>query len=623
MKLRVALFLLVASLFVVFFSCRRNQPSLIDANRPPETELWYAPLDSTEYEWNVHLYWRGIDFDGVVEGYIWTITDTLEANPDLRWNPSERIADLASGTITTRTDDVIPFTAFKNVAGVGLKKNRQAFHIAAIDDNGVIDPTPATIEFVATVAQLPQIRFHTTITTKEPGGGFVTRTRPYNPAVLDTLGMFRPFSLSYRGITTNGLVTEYRYAPLTSGIVVPGQDIWYTDLADTIRYFPNRDGNDLPSGVFRFVAQCRDQSGAESPADVKEYTEGVVQVVVNYEPDTEIFEVENTYFIAGQEYRELVNVKDAYPDTVPYASWVRIDYRGWENPRDSSLCKENPPAGEEQDHCIGYQIQLLRTRGATWRTLWYPPGGVQDTQPDIPDSNTKNIGTWDYTIRVRAVDEYGKPDGTMFDPLTGKPRSEMKVIGNFDPTLDQGIVTNYDGAVVPDDGDTVVWDWWHPANYGPDTLEYDQVEQKNFVKKIYYVEVHASGHDHPKENLRFGVVNWQYNVIRMDTLEPEPFFFGQGGWRESSPNAFDQRFEIQYRYPETDTGGASIWVDPPRFWNTLYEFSIQGRDVAAGVLFDEYMFVQGNRSLLNSTVASESAHRTEVKKFRFFLKVKR
>jgi hypothetical protein len=381
--------------------------------------------------------------------------------------------------------------------------------------------------------------------------------------------------------------------------------------------------------VFRFVAQCRDESGAESPADVREYTEGVVQVVVNYEPDTEIFEVENTYFIEGVEYRELVNFRDDIPDTVPYDSWVRIDYRGWDDLRDSSLCKESPPPGRELDQCIGYQIQIESARGANWRTLWYPPGTVQNSQPDIPDSNTKNIGTWDYTLRVRAVDEYGKPDATMFDGITGKAKSQVKISGNFVPTLDEATLSNYDGAIAPQTADTLVWDWWRPANY-PDTTETDPQTGQDFVKKIYYVHLHASGHDHPKEDARFGIRNWQYTVVRLDNLEPEPFFVGQGGWRDSAPNVFDQRFEVQYRYPATDVGGASVWADPPSFWNTPYELKMQGRDLPDRTVFEEYVFLhrqgaaQATRELLNVRgVTESSAQRTHVETFRFFLKVTR
>ena len=213
MKLRVAAFLLLVCLSVVVFSCRRNQPSLVDSNRPPDTELWYAPMDSTEYEWNVHLYWRGVDSDGIAQRYIWTITDTLEVDPLLRWNPSERISDFRLGRVTGRTDSVIAFTAYTNVAGVGLRKNRQAFHVAAIDDNGVIDPTPAVVEFVATVGQLPSVSFSLTVTEiAEEGGTPVVTTKPYNPAVLDTVGMFRPLAISYRGKTANGLLTGYKYS---------------------------------------------------------------------------------------------------------------------------------------------------------------------------------------------------------------------------------------------------------------------------------------------------------------------------------------------------------------------------------------------------------------------------
>ena len=144
-------------LMILSASCRRNQPSLVDANQAPNTELWYAPPESTEYEYRVHIFWRGIDNDGTVERYIWTKTDTIIAG-ELAWNPSERLRDFRSGRITTRTDSIFSFTAYQSTGGgLGLKKNRQAFHIAAIDDRGVPDPSPARIEFVATIDKLPAL----------------------------------------------------------------------------------------------------------------------------------------------------------------------------------------------------------------------------------------------------------------------------------------------------------------------------------------------------------------------------------------------------------------------------------------------------------------------------------
>ena len=115
-----------------------------------------------------------------------------------------------------RTDSIFSFTAFRDVGGVGVKKNRQAFHIASIDDNGVIDPSPAAVEFVATIDKLPEIRF--SVRYLDDNLNLVSR-KPYsNRAVLglapeDTIGMYRPFGLSYHGLTTNGLVRGYRWRP--------------------------------------------------------------------------------------------------------------------------------------------------------------------------------------------------------------------------------------------------------------------------------------------------------------------------------------------------------------------------------------------------------------------------
>jgi hypothetical protein len=584
-----------------------------------------------------------VDGDGTAERFMWIITDTLEANPLLRWNPSERVADFRQGWVTARTDSVIAFEAYTNVAGVGLKKNRQAFHVAAIDDNGVIDPTPAVVEFIATVGQLPRMFFTTTITDVErEGGPSVTRTKPYHPSVLDTLGMFRPFAISYRGTTTNGSITGYKYYPLTSGVFLAGQDVWNSDLADTLRYLPNVGEDALPSGVFRLIAQCADQSGAESEADVKDFSEGVVQIVVNFEPDTEIYQVENTYFIEGEAFKRFIDFEDDVPDTVPYASWIRVDYRGRDNPRDSSLCTD------DLNKCIGYQFQYerisSRVSGSRFRTRWLP-GLSEDTNCfGIEDSTTMNLGSAEYKIRARAVDEYGTPDGTVFDPLTGEPKSQVEVIGNYEPALDLAAVQNYDGATASADGDTIVWNWWNPANYAgleTDTLKIDLETGKFFVEKIFYLDVEAAGHDHPTENLRFGVRGWNYLFLRTDTMEPDPFF-GGAAWRDGiAPNVYTQRFEAVYRYEqEGDAGGASIFANPPSFWNREYEFSMTGRDLPSGVEFDEYVFSASGlteecdfpvghevdkkqKVLLNSSQMSSLARTTRIEKFRFFLKVAR
>ena len=282
--------------------------------------------------------------------------------------------------------------------------------------------------------------------------------------------------------------------------------------------------------------------------------------------------------------------------------------------------------------------------GSSFRTRWLP-GLPEDTNcGGTPDSTTINVGSADYKIRARAVDEFEKADGTMFDTATGERKSEVEITGNYAPTLDAAVIRNQDGTAAPTDVDTLVWDWWDPANYNgleSDTLKFDVDTGRYYVEKIFYVEIDATARDHWTENARFGVRGWYYSFLRTDTMEPVSFF-GGAAWREgTTPNIYRKRFEAVYRYDrDDDPGGASIWASPPVFWNLEYEFSIYGRDIALGAEFDEYIFTAtGNKVdctfppgykvdvkekvLLNSPQATPLARLTGIEEFRFFLKVAR
>ena len=126
MRVMQGVFLLSLCLLITFGACRRNQPSLVDKNEAPDTQLWYAPPDSTEYEYLVHLYWRGHDNDGTAVQFIWTIKDTL-VDGELVWNPSERLRDFRSGRMTSRTDSVFSFTASGTWAESALKRTGRLF----------------------------------------------------------------------------------------------------------------------------------------------------------------------------------------------------------------------------------------------------------------------------------------------------------------------------------------------------------------------------------------------------------------------------------------------------------------------------------------------------------------
>jgi hypothetical protein len=623
MKLRVGFFLFVVCVTVVLHSCRRNQPTLVDANRAPDTEVWYAPPDSTEYQYLVHVYWRGVDRDGVVTRYIWTIKDSITP-PPLGWNPAERIRDLRQGHFTTRTDSIFSFTAFRNVGGVGLKKNRQAFYISAIDDNGVYDPFPAAVEFIATVDKLPKIVFETEI-TKVLNGNVTKEKKLFDPAELDTVGMFRPFNIYYSGSTVNGEIRAYKFFPLTSSVSIPNSDVWTEDLTDTLREFSNVDADAIPSGRLRLAAQVRDDAGAESRVDAGQFREGVCQIVVNYEPDTDIFGVTNTFFRGGTTVVDSVNFEDSEPDTVPYNSWVTLFYQGWDNPYDSSLC------ADVVNECIAYQVQYTRVGNidggpaeggsvVSSTVRWLPEDGEDNNPFGTPDSTSLTLGCEVYDIRVRSVDEYEKPDGTP---------AEVSITGSFTPVLDDVALVNFDGTIAGD-GDTLTWDYWNPANYKSsplDTLDFSNPIDPQVVKQFFFV-ISATGHDSPKEQDGAGVKGWLYTFRRTDTGTVERLKTS-GFWADGvTVNVLADTIQLNRRYalfpPES-------WMDDyaalPGYLNTEYDFTTRGRDLRLADVYAQFMYVDSGagsiKLRLNAYNASVLARWTESMGQRFYLAMKR
>jgi hypothetical protein len=635
-------FLLCLCLLIAFGACRRNQPSLVDKNQPPETELWYAPPDSTEYEYLVHLYWRGLDADGTVTQFIWTIQDSL-IEGEVGWNPAERLRDFRVGRITSKSDSVFSFTAFRDVGGVGVRKNRQAFYVASIDDDGVIDPFPASMEFIATIDKLPRTLFATHIAGV---------SSPYSYAEIpkDTVGVWESFQISYHGITTNTddplmRPSEYKFFPLTGGVELVGQDEWTSDLTDTMRTFTNTGDDELPSGVFKFAAQCRDDAGAESAVDAGTLRRGVCQVVVNFDPETTIHDVKTRYTVDDVVYEEDVDFKDGIPDTVSYDSWLWINYSGVDSDNDQSKC---PPT--DQNKCIGFQVAYFRDSdrnlGAQAFSQWQPRSGVHDTDEfSTTDSNTFHIGSLEYDIFARAIDENERPDGT--------PPS-ISVIGNFDPVIDDYAVQDHLGnrinlAIV----DTVKWNFWKGEGY-PYSCQCDTVIQlqricesdfncgdrefttvTEFEDPLYLdyyrswsVYIKARGHDHPKDPTGSGVKAWWYMVknSRGGFLN-----LGKGlaGWFDGVHiDVLDDVIRWTVVYPgmlksDHDPMGTTVYENLPDWMGEDLTFFLIGRDtpVESQGDFKQSIFINGEIDIINEFPDGILGRWTEEKVYTFQIKL--
>ncbi len=598
---------LTICLFISLASCRRNHPSLIDTNQPPDTELWYAPPDSTDYEYLVHLYWRGLDRDGAVEKYIWVITDTINEIPEEQWNPSQSLLDYQNGRLTAQTDSVFSFTAFKNIGGVGLKKNLQAFHVAAIDDNGIIDETPAAIEFVATIDKLPEMTFATVLkwAATGPGGYIPADTVAFDPANLDTVGMYKPFAIMYDGKTINGEIREYKWFPI-SNVELEGAHIWTTDLTDNYRFFLNDLGGDfLSSGVFRFAAQCKDDANAESVVDAARFTKGVCQVVVNFDPDTEIYNIINIYKSGGIIDTAVVDFSDAIPDTVPFRSWITLSYNGWDSPNDIKTCTD------DINKCISYQVQYHATSTRfyeiNFNTGLLPPEGGQDTNPcSTVDSTSMNIGTVEYDISVRSMDENGRLDGRPESALVGGQQrtAVARIVGNFNPTLDSLYIEDHLGRKVMD-GDTLKWKWAEiPPQFVPD----DTSAAGGHFEHVFTFAIRGFGHDHPKELDGSGVKTWYYSFASITPPGIAKKFARATSWvAGSAVNELNDQFTAVFPHALTDINGQWVFEHPPNWIGVnyggtnnafLYEMRLKGRDTDLGETISEYIFLK-RRNLTN------------------------
>jgi hypothetical protein len=567
-KIRFAIELFAAgalALVMILPACRKEEPPL-DRNKAPETFLTKSPAETTATDYSVHMYWRGTDNDGVVTRYMWYISDTLitldpAGNPDaegLDWNPDARIADYIIGTFTTRTDTVITFTGFDETRGSQI--NRQAFHIVAIDDGGKIDPTPARLQFLARVRGIPVIQFWTNV-----GDGDV----PYNPFALDTISMFVPFTIKFRGQTVNNVITGYRWSYGSS--VFPdyngdGTPDWLipTDQSEIVGVELLNSGSEvIPSGIFNFKAIARDEAGALSRTDLATGV-GVCKVVVNHDPDTKFDSMCVVSFTpqSGVPQQMNVNFLDGIPDTLPDSSRVRMVYWGWDDPKDRQNLEHDPPLP------IRFQFQYNRwsidesgARVADKLSPWYPLKNPEDTNPGAGvsdlyrdrDSTTMRVGTFNYRFLARSFDEQKKPDGTP---------AVVSFVGNFPPRIDSlltGFYTRQGVSPPPPDrrfvwvkNDTMVigWNSSQAVARGDTLCPYTvklSTDTLGTITRSYRYTIRSGGHDDYRDRPGSGIRGWRYYIFDPDD---ERAYYKEGEWQFDKPlNLFDQDITFDITIP--------------------------------------------------------------------------
>lgn len=451
-----------------------------------------------------------------------------------------------------------------------------------------MDKTPARIQFFAKVNCIPEVDFW-----------FESETIPkktYIPGDLDTISMFEPFCVEFIGHTCNNVINGYQW--IYGGTVYPdfngdGVPDWYIPSYDPPEMvqvcIANQGASRVSEGDFYFRVTARDEAGARSKADIIT-GEGVFQVVVNHDPDTELLFGESFFTDkSGVQHEVLVDFEDSDPDTMPYDSRLRMHYLGWDDPKDS-LEFTNPPVP------MRFQFKFERwgyglSGGInSHKPAWMPEQKAEDTNCNSnEDSTTMRVGSYDYLFLAKSFDEQYRYDHT---PDT------VSFVGNFPPTIDK-ISIAYDSIpaiaglkTVDLKGDTVYIAIGTPmVPRGADSVsaylnEYDPVN--GIFNQYFRLYINGGGHDDSRDPPGSGVMGWFFSI----TAEGNYYYRSEEEWLHGfEPDTILQAISFRLIIPrdpnDPDPSPDPDFVNDPPLWMGDQVLTVIGSDLHASELFNE------------------------------------
>ncbi len=284
---------LIGLVLVAGTACRKLPTDNNDRNRPPETYLSSAPVDSinnsglSRVPYRFRAQWAGSDVDGEVVGFFVAVTETTVDAVTGRANrlPPPKPQDYK---FTTARESLFTFDVTE---GRGTDREH-ALYVYAIDNQGKVDPTPAVTHFVARDQNLPGIRWLVaratgTIYVQPPGGGNVvpvTFTRdlsdPELPlhAARDTIPSGASVVFQWRGFDDdfNSSISGYRYKLTETDFVKTDSTVNSVDYGLPTSATPGT----LPIGLNEFRLIAVDEAGGSTQPD------STRQFIVNFSPDT-------------------------------------------------------------------------------------------------------------------------------------------------------------------------------------------------------------------------------------------------------------------------------------------------------------------------------------------------
>jgi hypothetical protein len=280
-------------LTAIVAGCERDDPPAVDTNVPPQTfitqgpDLSPDPRNPVNLFYRAHLFWRGEDADGKVEGFRIAVDDTFEAS---HW------------TYTTSTDSIFRF----RVAEIGPMEH--LFLIRAVDNLGKQDPTPDTLRFEAFTSSPP------TVDLVEIIADMPTLGRRESLGIGDTVEVFSDVTWIWTGDDEDGEVVSWT------------SQFDSDEPVAHVRSDTTRTVGSLAAGPHTLTVTAIDDAGAVS-RDPGRFT-----VVSNFDPKTVL---DRSSVVAKLprpwvsnddtlEVRDIVGDPEAPPDTIPLGSTISM-----------------------------------------------------------------------------------------------------------------------------------------------------------------------------------------------------------------------------------------------------------------------------------------------------------
>jgi hypothetical protein len=279
---------------LVATSCRNTVDPDTDRNRPPDTYLTAAPIDSiaggplSKIPYRYHAHWSGADIDGEVVGFFVAVTETIppEGATPVRLPPPKP----QDYKFTTKRDSVFVFNIHE---GLGTDREH-GLYVYAIDNEGKVDPEPAFVHFIARDRNLPGLNFLAarawgTMFRSDGMGGVVSfdtsftltdNIDPVGATVLprDTIPVGASAYFAWQGWDDdwNSVVIGYRYKlfePEFNAVDSTIKEVWYAD--------PDHGAIEpIPIGPNLFRVKSVDEAGGTTLED------SLRRFIVNFDSDT-------------------------------------------------------------------------------------------------------------------------------------------------------------------------------------------------------------------------------------------------------------------------------------------------------------------------------------------------